>query len=188
MAAGHLRARGRTDSLARAAPARRQPVGHQRPLPGHRGAGADLTDPGGLANRRGLAAVEDSEWPDAHTGHLPRAGSLLAAAWFSLRGCDVAWPLEPCRYDLLVTRPGTTTSRIQVKTIQVQVGQTWKVYLSNTRRARIVYDSGEIDFFFVIDGGLECYLIPLDAVAGLHAIHLASYAAYRVERLGPIRT
>lgn len=35
--------------------------------------------------------------------HLNRARPLLAAAWFMTCGCDVSWPLEPNRYDLLVT-------------------------------------------------------------------------------------
>ena len=129
-----------------------------------------------------------SAWPAASPAHLARAGSLLAASWFTLRGCEVAWPLEPCRYDLLVTMPGSPASRIQVKTTQVRVGKTWKVYLSSTRKGRTVYDPAEIDFFFVIDGDFDCYLLPVDAVAGLHAIHLAGYAAYRLERLGAVRT
>lgn len=134
------------------------------------------------------AGPPPSHWPAASGAHLPRAGSLLAASWFTLRGCGVAWPLEPCRYDLLVTAPGTPARRIQVKTTQVQVGKTWKVYLSSTRKGRIVYDPDEIDFFFVIDGEFDCYLLPVDAVIGLHAIHLAGYAAYRLEQLGPVRT
>lgn len=133
------------------------------------------------------AGPPDSGWPAASAAHLPRAGSLLAASWFTLRGCEVAWPLEPCRYDLLVSRSGAPPSRIQVKTTQVRVGNTWKVYLSNTGRGRRPYDPREIDFFFVIDGDLDCYLLPVDAVAGLHAIHLAAYCAYRLERLTPTR-
>jgi hypothetical protein len=30
----------------------------------------------------------------------------------------------------------------------------------------------EIDDFFIIDGELMCYLIPVAVVGGLHAIHL----------------
>ena len=36
--------------------------------------------------------------------NLDRAGSMMAAAWFMLCGREVSWPLEPCRYDLLVQR------------------------------------------------------------------------------------
>jgi len=43
--------------------------------------------------------------------NLPRAGSLMAAAWFELCGHPVSWPLEPCRYDLLVWM-GTTAERV----------------------------------------------------------------------------
>lgn len=134
------------------------------------------------------AGPPPSAWPAASPAYLPRAGSLLAASWFTLRGGDVAWPLEPCRYDLLVTMPGSPASRIQVKTTQVRVGTTWKVYLSSTRKGRILYGRAEIDFFFVIDGDFNCYLLPVEAVAGLHAIHLAAYSAYRLERLGAPRT
>lgn len=133
------------------------------------------------------ACTPDSGWPAASAAHLPRAGSLLAASWFTLRGGEVAWPLEPCRYDLLVSRPGSPAGRIQVKTTQVRVGNTWKVYLSNTGKGRTPYDPREIDFFFAIDGDLDCYLLPVAAVAGLHAIHLAAYRAYRLEPLVPER-
>ncbi len=86
-----------------------------------------------------------------------------------------------------MSRPGSPASRIQVKTTQVRVGTTWKVYLSSTRKGRTLYDPREIDFFFAIDGDLDCYLLPVAAVAGLHAIHLAAYSAYRLERLAPAR-
>ncbi|MFF2266953.1 hypothetical protein ACFVTZ_01710 [Cellulosimicrobium cellulans] len=114
--------------------------------------------------------------------HLGRAGSLLAAAWFTLCGCDVSWPLEPCRYDLLV---GTTTGirRVQVKTTTVQVGATWKVYLSTSGHGRAAYDPDEIDDFFVIAADGSSFLIPAVAVGGLHAIHLSAYEHYRVASL-----
>lgn len=54
--------------------------------------------------------------------HLARSGSLLAAAWFTLRGCEVSWPLEPSRYDLLVEHQGTIT-RVQVETATVGLGE-----------------------------------------------------------------
>ncbi|WP_344609683.1 group I intron-associated PD-(D/E)XK endonuclease [Sporichthya brevicatena] len=116
--------------------------------------------------------------------HLPRAGSMLAAAWFTLRGCDVAWPLEPCRYDLLVTMSGAV-NRIQVKTTRLRAGQTWRISLSSSRKGVPTYDTDEIDYFFAIDGVLNFYLIPVAEVGGLHAIHLASYSAFRVEGLLP---
>ena len=115
-------------------------------------------------------------------GHLSRAGSLLAASWFTLCGYEVAWPLEPSRHHLLV---GTNEAirRVQVKTTTVRVGGTWKVYLSTSRGERRTYEPDEIDDFFIIDGGLACYLIPLVAVGGLHAIHLSGYVQYQLTQL-----
>ena len=116
--------------------------------------------------------------------HLDRAGSLLAAAWFTLCGGRVSWPLEPCRYDLLADM-GDGVRRVEVKTTTVRVGETWKVYLSTARSQRRVYTREEIDDFFIVDGALNCYLIPLAVVEGVHAIHLRAYARYRV-RFAPV--
>lgn len=111
--------------------------------------------------------------------NLARSGALLAAAWFSLCGCDVSWPLEPCRYDLLVTVDGSVR-RVQVKTTTTRAGQSWQVYLSTTHRERRTYDPDEIDDFFIIDGDLGYYLIPVAVVGGLHSIHLSAYDHHRV--------
>lgn len=136
----------------------------------------------GHAARLGLDFEHLSEQPAASRrwatrpdiANLDRAGSLLAASWFALSGHNVSWPLEPSRYDLLV---GTDEGirRVQVKTTTVRAGGTWKVYLSTSRRGRRTYDPDEIDDFFIIDGELECYLIPVTVVGGLHAIHLGGY-------------
>jgi hypothetical protein len=67
--------------------------------------------------------------------NIARAGSLLAAAWFELCGYSVSWPLEPCRFDLLVWME-TTAQRIQVKTTTVQQGSSWTVWISNDRARR----------------------------------------------------
>lgn len=122
--------------------------------------------------------------PPARLAYLPRAGSLLAAAWFTLRGCDVAWPLEPCRYDLIATMEGRP-QRIQVKTTRTRAGSTWKVDLSSARRGRMPYDPDEIDCFFAIDGDFAFYLIPVAVVGGLHMIHLSAYSGYRLDQLQP---
>ncbi|GAA3166931.1 hypothetical protein GCM10010531_19500 [Blastococcus jejuensis] len=114
--------------------------------------------------------------------HLDRAGSLLAASWFTLCGHTVSWPLEPTRYDLLVCT-NESTRRIQVKTTTTRAGDTWKVYLSTSRRGRRTYDPDEVDEFFIIDGELLCYLIPVSAVGGLHAIHLRGYAQYQLAQM-----
>ncbi|UTX53749.1 group I intron-associated PD-(D/E)XK endonuclease [Leucobacter aridicollis] len=113
--------------------------------------------------------------------NLDRAGALLAASWFALCGHDVSWPLEPSRYDLLVSR-GDGIRKVQVKTTTVRVGETWKVYLSTSRMMRKTYSPDEIDEFFVVTAEFECYLIPLAEVGGLHAIHLSGYDRFRVPR------
>ncbi|KAM9867155.1 hypothetical protein ACIFOC_00071 [Leucobacter aridicollis] len=113
---------------------------------------------------------------------VDRAGPMVAAAWFTLCGWDVSWPLEPSRFDLLVTR-GAETRRIQVKTTTVRVGETWKVYLSTSRGQRKAYEPSEVDDFFVIAGGFDLYMIPLWVAGGLHAIHLSGYQEYRVQGL-----
>jgi hypothetical protein len=110
--------------------------------------------------------------------HLDHAGPALAAAWFMLCGKDVSWPLEPSRYHLLVCTVAGIR-RVQVKTTRTRAGDSWKVYLSTTRGERRTYDPDEIDDFFVIDGDLNYYLIPVAVVGGLHAIHLNAYGQYR---------
>ncbi|WP_154402586.1 group I intron-associated PD-(D/E)XK endonuclease [Nocardioides speluncae] len=111
--------------------------------------------------------------------NLRRAGSLLAAAWFELCGQTVSWPLEPCRYDLLVWT-GEKAERIQVKTTTVRTGPSWTVWLSTTGKERTPYDPDQIDHFFVIDGDLDYYLIPVARVGGLMAIQLSAYQGYRL--------
>lgn len=114
--------------------------------------------------------------------NLGRAGALLAAAWYTLTGHDVSWPLEPSRFDL-VARDEHGLRRVQVKTTTSRKGGTWQAFLSNTHRERRTYDPDEIDDFFIINGDLACYLVPVQAVGGLHAIHLRAYEQYRVAGL-----
>jgi len=120
--------------------------------------------------------------PNPDLVNLARAGAILAAGWFMLSGQNVSWPLEPCRYDLLVDS-AHGPRRVQVKTTTVRVRDTWKVYLSTSGRGRRPYAADEIDDFFVIDGLLRYYLIPIEAVGGLQAIHLASYDQYELAPL-----
>jgi len=72
--------------------------------------------------------------------------------------------------------------RIQVKTTSVRTGDAWVVRLTRSGRRHDPYDPDDIDFFFVIDGDLNYYLIPVNLVAGLHAIHLAAYSDLRLDR------
>jgi hypothetical protein len=117
--------------------------------------------------------------PTLEAATLPRAGTLLAAAWYALQGGDISWPLEPCRYDFLVGMSGAHV-RVQVKTTTVPAGRSWKVYLSTSRRTRHLYAVTEIDEFFIVARDLTCFRIPLREVAGVHALHLGGYQRFRV--------
>lgn len=108
----------------------------------------------------------------------------MAASWFALRGYDVSWPLEPARYDLLVSARDAMW-RVQAKTTTHRAGSGWTVSLSTNGRGQLTYGPDEIDYFFVVDDDLACYLIPIAAVGGLRAISLAAYERYRVPDLGP---
>jgi hypothetical protein len=106
----------------------------------------------------------------------------MAATWLALCGYDVSWPLEPARYDLVTSRDGLLT-RVQVKTCRRWHGGGWMVSLSTTSGRLRTYDPDDIDEFFIIDGDLEFYLVPVAAVGGRHSITLSRYAAFRVEQL-----
>lgn len=112
-------------------------------------------------------------------GNLPRAGSLIAAAWFAMCGYAVSWPLEAARYDLIVQR-GQVIQRVQVKTTSVRAGDSWQVWISTTGKGRSTYDPEDIDLFFVVDGDLAFYAIPVAVVGGLQSIALSACQRYRV--------
>ncbi|MGV9192754.1 group I intron-associated PD-(D/E)XK endonuclease [Microbacterium sp. MC2] len=123
--------------------------------------------------------------PEPDFARLGRAGALIAAAWYTLAGHDVSWPLEPSRFDLIV-HGDQGPRRVQVKTTTSRKGDTWHVFLSKSRGERITYDPDEIDDFFIICGDLSCYLIPVEVVGGLHAISVRAYAQYRVASFIPL--
>lgn len=143
--------------------------------------GLDTT---GLEPRSTPAPTLPAEVPDLQ--NLPRAGALLAAAWFELCGAHVAWPLEPARHDLVVWRSGRP-ERIQVKTTTSKDGGSWKVVLCTNRKQTHTYGPEEIDQFFIIDGDLDYYLIPLKVVGGLKSANLSAYDAYRLAKPGRSR-
>lgn len=119
--------------------------------------------------------------------HLARSGPLLAAAWLSLCGYDIAWPLEPCHYDILASRDGQSL-RVQVKTTRSRPANSWLVSLGSTSRRARGYDPDEIDYFFVIDGDFDYYLIPVAVVGGLLQISLSKYDRFRLDRSLPSRS
>lgn len=117
--------------------------------------------------------------------HLREAGASIAASWFTLCGCGVLFPIEQAIYDLVVSTGGGL-SRVQVKTTtstgkngwQVSVGQ--RPYSIRKDTPLVSYDPDVIDYFFIIDGDLNMYLIPSRVIAGRVAILLRTYKAYIV--------
>lgn len=127
-----------------------------------------------------LVAGDDRLAPER--GCLYRAGAMLAAAWFEASGASVAWPLEPARYDILAYTP-RGQRRVQVKTTINEAGATYAVTLSTSSHSgpgRRVYDPDEIDEFFIIDGDLNFYRIPIAVAGGRSMLSLSAYADYRV--------
>ena len=125
-------------------------------------------------------AADDDLKPDRC--RLFRAGALLAAAWFEASGAPVAWPLEPTRYDLLAHTPAGPR-RVQVKTTINQDGSTYAATLSTSSHAgpgRRVYDPDEIDEFFIIDGDMNFYRIPISVAGGRSMLRMSVYAGFRV--------
>jgi hypothetical protein len=117
--------------------------------------------------------------------HLRRAAESLAAAWFVLCGCNVAYPAIPDCYDLLVlTSEGM--KRVQVKTTTCNTKDGWMARISRrpysvgNNAPLIPYDPEIIDLFFIVDGDLAVYVIPSRAVGGRTTILLRSYAKYIV--------
>jgi len=122
----------------------------------------------------------------ARLKELRYAASSVAMAWFRLRGCSVALPVEPQEYDLLVT---TTkgVQRVQVKTCAARnsrgywdVGIGRRPYTLDKTAGKMPYDPDAIDLFFILLGDGSIYVIPSSVVAGRKAISADSYTPYRV--------
>jgi hypothetical protein len=117
--------------------------------------------------------------------HLRDAAPSIAASWFSLCGFNVAIPVEPTIYDLLVSMP-EGIQRVQVKTTTCFSKDGWTVvvgrrpYSIGNLERRIPYDPELIDWFFIMDGHLNIYLIPSRVIAGRVSILLRTYTRYIV--------
>jgi hypothetical protein len=117
--------------------------------------------------------------------HLRDAAASIAASWFSLCGFNVAIPVEPTVYDLLVSLP-EGIKRVQVKTTTCFSKDGWTVpvsrrpYSIGNRERRVPYDPELIDWFFIVDGDLNIYLIPSRVIAGRISILLHTYTKYVV--------
>jgi hypothetical protein len=114
------------------------------------------------------------------------AAPAIAMAWFTLRGCAVALPIEPQEYDLLVTMPEgirriqvkSTTCQLQSGRWQVQVGR--RPYTLDKSAGKAPYDPDSLDYFFILTGDGCIYLIPSEALAGRVSIYADSYDSYKV--------
>ena len=117
--------------------------------------------------------------------NLREAATSLAACWFSLCGFGTAIPIEPAVFDLLVS---TTEGikRVQVKTTTYKSKVGWQVgvgrrpYSIGNREPLVPYDPELIDWFFIVDGDLNIYLIPSQVIGGRVGILLRTYTEYIV--------
>jgi hypothetical protein len=117
---------------------------------------------------------------------LRYSAAALAMAWFSLRGCAVALPIEPQAYDLLVTT-SKGVRRVQVKSCASRnargywgVGIGRRPYVLDKSAGKMPYDPDTVDLFFIVLGDGSIYVIPSSVLAGRVGISAESYAPYRV--------
>ena len=119
---------------------------------------------------------------------LRDAAAPLAAAWFMVRSCTVAFPVDQAIYDLLV-HSNEEIHRVQVKTTTTsgaagQVVVSRRPYSAGNLGRRVPYDPKAIDYFFIIDGDYNMYLIPSRVIAGRVTLTLGSYGKYIVGNAG----
>lgn len=125
--------------------------------------------------------------------HLREAAASMAATWFTLSGCAVSIPIEPAIYDLLAEMPDGI-KRIQVKTTTYKGKDGWSAtvgrrpYAPKDLGPLAPYDLGTIDYFFIIDGELNMYLLPAIALAGTVQVLLATYKHYIVGNANGLKT
>ncbi|TCC24924.1 group I intron-associated PD-(D/E)XK endonuclease [Kribbella speibonae] len=117
---------------------------------------------------------------------LRYSAAALAMAWFTLRGCAVAMPIEPQAYDLLVTT-SSGIQRVQVKSCSARTSRGyWHVgigrrpYVLDKSAGKMPYDPDSLDLFFIVLGDGGIYVIPSSVLAGRVSISAESYAPYRV--------
>lgn len=117
---------------------------------------------------------------------LRSAAPAVAMAFFALRGCAAALPVEPQEYDLLVTM-AKGIQRVQVKTCARRSGKgRWEVgvgrrpYVLDKSAGKMPYDPESLDLFFILLGDGSIYLIPSSVLAGRVRIDAGTYSPYRV--------
>lgn len=151
----------------------------------------------GRAVRLGLNVTHLSQRPSARLSNaedfvgqpdpsrLRAAAQWIATAWFSMWGMPASIPVEPQAYDLLVSMPDGI-KRVQVKSTTHRANGKWlasigrRPYALEKTASRAPYDPDSVDFFLVINGAGELYLIPSRVVAGRTGVQLDSYPQYRV--------
>ena len=124
---------------------------------------------------------------------LRDSGTVIAAMWFMLCGCNTSIPVEPTHYDLLASMVDGI-KRVQVKTTtykgktgwMIQVGR--RPYSAGNLGRLIPYDPDALDYFFILDGDLTMYLIPSRVLAGRVQILLRHYSKYMVGNIGSLMT
>ncbi len=131
-----------------------------------------------------LRAVDPCDLEPDRT-NLRRAAESLAATWFMICGRNVAFPVGPDIYDLLVDMPDGP-KRVQVKTTTFKGKDGWLVqigrrpYSTGNNGLLVPYDPEVIELFFIVDGDLTMYLIPSRVIAGRVQILLRTYRKYIV--------
>jgi hypothetical protein len=115
-----------------------------------------------------------------------------AVSWFLRRGYVPSLPVEPARYDIVV-ESDEGLKKVQVKTTtrrkngRFQVGVSRMQYgtnltaTANGRRSRVAYVPEDVDFFFVLTGAADRYLIPIDVVGTRAVLSLGDkYQAFLI--------
>lgn len=125
----------------------------------------------------------------ADFSHLRDAGAYVVAGVCAMQGSKVAWPLEPAVYDLLIDT-GRDVHRVQVKTTTWRLNGTWACKITRRQSGQKAwYTKRDIDFFGLVDGDLQVYMIPVEVVAGIGTVILRHYERYRIARPpGPVVT
>lgn len=115
--------------------------------------------------------------PDA--AHLRYAGAYLVAGACALLGHRISWPLEPAAYDLLVDTG--SIQRVQVKTTTWRQDGEWACKVTRSASGRKAwYTAADIDYFGIVDGDLQVFLIPVGVLDGLGTIVVRKYGAFRL--------
>lgn len=127
---------------------------------------------------------------DLPSGPLPdrlsAAAPSIAAAWFLLCGLAVSVPSEPEAYDLVVDM-ADGLKRVQVKSTAFRDRRgSWVARVGHRPHGSpdaadfVAYDADDIDLFFVVDGDMLLYLIPLSAIGDRATLSLRSYREFIV--------